>query len=82
MAINGYRVIDVFEAYNIYLLHPAKKIFRKFPKMDFLDFFLILPPTILLHRIELTDKTHRFRASLAKYITYLMPKPRLSRPSP
>ena len=36
MAINGYRVINVFKTTNIYLLHPAKKIFRKFPKMDFL----------------------------------------------
>ena len=68
MAINGYRVIDVFEAYNIYLLHPAKKIFRKFPKMDF--FFASL---VLLHRIDSTDKTHCFKASLAKYITDLCP---------
>ena len=62
-----------FKVSDIYLIGPAKKIFRKFPKMDFLDFFLILPPAILLHRIESTDKTHCFKASLAKYITDLCP---------
>ena len=82
MAINGYRVITFFKVSDIYLTDTAKKIFRKFPKMDFLNFFLILPPTILLHRIESTDKTHCFKASLAKYITDLMPKTSLSRPSP
>ena len=62
-----------FKVSDIYLIGPAKKIFRKFPKMDFLKNVLILPPTILLHRVESTDKTHCFKASLAKYITDLCP---------
>ena len=62
-----------FKVSDIYLIGPAKKIFQKFPKMDFLKNVLILPPTILLHRVESTDKTHCFKASLAKYITDLCP---------
>ena len=42
LPIDAYRVITIFELSDVYLIDPAKKIFRKFPKIAFLDFFLIL----------------------------------------
>ena len=50
MAINGYPLINVFEAYNSYLLHPAQNIFRKFPKMAFLKNTLILLQTEIVFK--------------------------------
>ena len=44
LPIDAHRVITIFELSGIYLMGPTKKIFRKFPKMDFLNFFLILSP--------------------------------------
>ena len=55
LPIDAYWVIATFEVSEIYLIDPAKEIFRKFPKMDILDFFLILPLDIYL--IELTEIT-------------------------
>ena len=43
LPIDAYRVITIFEFSDIYLIDPAKKIFRKFPKMVFLKNVLILP---------------------------------------
>ena len=71
MAINGYRVINVFKTTNIYLLHPAKKIFRKFPKMDFLKNILILPLDIYLKETDTTDKKTCFMPTLTKIISHL-----------
>ena len=47
-----------FKVSDIYLIGPAKKIFRKFPKMDFLKNVLILPPTILLHRVDTSHSAY------------------------
>ena len=55
LPIDAYWVIATFEVPEIYLIDPAKEIFRKFPKMDILDFFLILPLDIYL--IEFTQLT-------------------------
>ena len=43
LPIDAYWVITIFEFSDIYLMDPAKKIFRKFPKMVFLKNVLILP---------------------------------------
>ena len=43
LPIDAYRVITIFELSDVYLIDPAKKIFRKFPKMVFLKNVLILP---------------------------------------
>ena len=48
MAINGYPLIDIFECTEYQLIHLAKKIFRKFPKIAFLEFILILPQVFYL----------------------------------
>ena len=55
LPIDAHRVIINFEVSGIYLAHPAKKIFRKFPKMDFLKNVLILPLDIYL--VEFTQLT-------------------------
>ena len=55
LPIDAYRVIANFEVSEIYLIDPAKEIFRKFPKMDILNFFLILPLDIYL--LEFTQLT-------------------------
>ena len=52
LPINAHGVIGNFECIDIYLIHTAKEIFRKFPKIDFLKFILILPQVFYL--IELT----------------------------
>ena len=43
LPIDAYQVYTNFESTEVYLIHPAKEIFRKFPKMVILEFFLILP---------------------------------------
>ena len=43
LPIDAYRDIPIFECSDYYLIDPAKKIFRKFPKMVFLKNVLILP---------------------------------------
>ena len=43
LPIDAYRVIATFEVSEIYLIDPAKEIFRKFPKMVIFEFILILP---------------------------------------
>ena len=55
LPINAHRVINNFECSGIYLIDPAKEIFRKFPKMVFLKFISILPLDIYL--IEFTQLT-------------------------
>ena len=55
LPIDAYWVIATFEVSEIYLIDPAKEIFRKFPKMNILEFFLILPLDIYL--IEFTQLT-------------------------
>ena len=42
-AINGYWVINIFECPEYYLIHSAKGIFRKFPKIVILKNIFILP---------------------------------------
>ena len=55
LPINAYRVIAIFELSEVYLIDPAKKIFRKFPKLDFLKNILIL--SLKFYYIELTQLT-------------------------
>ena len=55
LRINAYWVIATFEVSEIYLIDPAKEIFRKFPKMDILKNVLILRLDIYL--IEFTQLT-------------------------
>ena len=55
LPIDAHRVINIFELSDYYLIDPAKKIFRKFPKIDFLKNILILPLDIYL--IEFTQLT-------------------------
>ena len=43
LPIDAYQVYTIFECTEVYLIHPAKEIFRKFPKMVILEFILILP---------------------------------------
>ena len=43
LPINAHRVISIFEVSDCYLIDPAKRIFRKFPKLTFLKNILILP---------------------------------------
>ena len=38
----------IFEVSDIYLIDPAKKIFRKFPKMVIFEFILNLPQVFYL----------------------------------
>ena len=43
LSISVHQVYTIFECSEYYLIHPAKEIFRKFPKMVIFDFILILP---------------------------------------
>ena len=43
LPIDAFQVYIIFEWSEYYLIHPAKEIFRKFPKMVILEFILILP---------------------------------------
>jgi hypothetical protein len=43
LPINVHPVYIIFECREYYLIHPAKEIFRKFPKMVILKNILILP---------------------------------------
>ena len=43
LPIDAHPVYTIFESTEYYLIHPAKEIFRKFPKMIILEFILILP---------------------------------------
>ena len=81
MAINGHRVIDNFEVSEVYLLHPAKKIFRKFPKIAFLKNIFEFASGFLLSRFNSSKKNQCFQASLDKYIMHLVTKKSLFRPS-
>ena len=42
LPIDAYQVYTNFESTEVYLIHPAKEIFRKFPKMVILKNVLIL----------------------------------------
>ena len=42
LPINAYQVYTNFEWTEVYLIHPAKEIFRKFPKIVIFEFILIL----------------------------------------
>ena len=55
LPIDAYQVYTIFEFTEVYLIHPAKEIFRKFPKMAFLKNVLILPLDIYL--LEFTQLT-------------------------
>ena len=43
LSIDVYQVYTIFECTEVYLIHPAKEIFRKFPKIVIFEFILILP---------------------------------------
>ena len=81
MAINGYQVIDNFEVSEIYLLHPAKKIFQKFPKIAFLEFILILLQVFYLVDSTQVRKKQCLKASLESILCTLSHKKSLFRSS-
>ena len=74
MSIDVHRVITIFEFSDIYLLHPVKKIFRKFPKIAFLKFILILPQVFYLVDSTQVKKKQCFEACLDKHIMHLITK--------
>ena len=48
LPIDAYQLSMIFQGKNFYLIHPAKEIFQKFPKMVILEFILILPQVFYL----------------------------------
>ena len=80
LPINAHQVYIIFEGTEYQLIHPAKEIFRKSPKMDFLKNILILPPDIYLIEFTQLTKKPRFRPTLTKNISHLMAIQRFFRP--
>ena len=55
LPINAYQVYIIFQCTFVCLIHPAKEIFRKFPKMVIFEFILNLPQVFYL--VEATQIT-------------------------